>query len=57
MTSKAINPPALDPKVVVKLESDMCKVKYPMIITDHSVYSTQTVCMCYTYRQLKHYIL
>ena len=27
MTSKAINPPALDPKVVVKLEPDMSKVK------------------------------
>ena len=32
MTSKAINPPALDPIVVVKLESDMCKIKYPMMI-------------------------
>ena len=35
MTSKAINPPALDPIVV---ESDMCKVKYAMIIIkDNSV--------------------
>ena len=36
MTSKVISPP-LDPIVVVKLESDICEVKYPMIITDHFV--------------------
>ena len=38
MVSKAISPPALDPKVVVRLESDMCMVKYPRIIIDHDVY-------------------
>ena len=40
MASKPTNPPALDPKVVVKLESGMCMVKYPRITTDYDVYTS-----------------